>query len=264
MYASPRFTEASLLAIYENQAFTDLTEFEGWSYEKWRAGGGRSYHVAVEQVALLRQYLPEGSRVLDVGCGTGSFVREARAEGFLAEGVEPSRMLADIAARVVGVPVAQCQIEQFRSPYPFDAIVIWDVLEHLYEPVRVVGRAAEMLKPGGVFIAQVPHHRGLGNRIKSGLTRLGLRSGDFKHFGFPWHVYAFDRRSLTTLLAQADLRPFRFESWPHQMKDGRQGLVAAGIIRAARRWCLSDYITCVARKAAGVSPRLNQGGAGGL
>ena len=41
-YASPRFDEPSLLKIYENEAFADLSVYDGWSYEKWRQKGGRS------------------------------------------------------------------------------------------------------------------------------------------------------------------------------------------------------------------------------
>jgi 2-polyprenyl-3-methyl-5-hydroxy-6-metoxy-1,4-benzoquinol methylase len=248
MYSSPRYTEESLLAICENEGFSDLNIYRDWTYERWRQQGSRSYHTEKAKVATLKEYVPEGSRVLDVGCASGLFVLEARRQGFLAEGVEPSKMLSDIARNVVGVPVTHSEVEQFPPPYRFDAVVIWDVLEHLYDPVRVARCASDLLKAGGILMAQTPHYLGLSHRLKTLFCRLGLRRNHFKHFGFPHHVYSFDRRSLTALLVQAGLKPLRFESWPRQMKDGQNDLLSSVIISANRRWCLSDYLMCIARR----------------
>lgn len=248
MYSSPRFTEKSLLAICENEGFSDLKVYQDWTYEKWREQGSRSYHTEKAKVETLKKYVPEGGRVLDVGCASGLFVLEARRQGFLAEGIEPGKMLSDIARNVVGIPVTCTEVEQFFPPYRFDAVMIWDVLEHLYDPVRVTRRAADLLRPGGILIAQTPHYLGLSHRLKTRFCQLGLRRNHFKHFGFPHHVYSFDRRSLTALLAQAGLKPLQFESWPRQMKDGQNDLLSSFIISATRRWCLSDYLMCIARK----------------
>jgi SAM-dependent methyltransferase len=249
MYCSPRFTEASLLALYENEAITDLSIYQNWAYEKWCSLSPRSFHTERHKVEILRQYLTDGSSILDVGCSTGHFVLQARRRGFAAEGLEPSRQFCAIANTILKVPVTLGQIEQYQPGYCFDGMVLWDVLEHLYEPARVVQHAARLLKSGGILLAQVPNYLGFSNRFKSRLCRWGLKHNHFKHFGFPWHVCSFDRRSLTELLTNSGLIPFRFESWPRQMKDGQGGSLANAIIDASRRLCLFDYIMCVARKA---------------
>lgn len=248
MYTSPRYTEESLLAISENEGFSDLKVYRDWTYEKWCLQGSRSYHTEKAKVATLKEYVLEGGRVLDVGCGSGLFVLESRRQGFLAEGVEPSKRLSDVARNVLGVPVTRSEVERFSPPYRFDAVVIWDVLEHLYAPVRVARRTSDLLKTGGILMAQIPHYLGLSHRLKTRLCQLGLRRNHFKHFGFPHHIYSFDRRSLTALLVQVGLKPLRFESWPRQMKDGQNDLLSSVIISTYRRWCLSDYIMCIARK----------------
>ena len=86
MYVSPRFIEASMMAIYENEAFADLSMYDRWSYDEWKRSGKRSYNIEEKKVSLIKRYLPDGSRILDVGCGTGLFVLKANKEGFLCEG----------------------------------------------------------------------------------------------------------------------------------------------------------------------------------
>jgi SAM-dependent methyltransferase len=248
IFASPRFTEESMLKIYENEAFADLSMYDKWSYEEWRQSKSRSYNIEQQKILLVKRYLPEKSRLLDVGCGTGLFVLAANQSGFLCEGIEPSVRLSEIGNNVLKVPVSTVQIEDYNPTYKFNGIVIWDVLEHLYDPVRVVRRCRELLEPDGFLFLQVPNHKGISNSYKTQLYRLGLKKDNFKHFGFPWHVYSFDRKSLSVLNNLAGFKPVLFESWSHLLKDGKTGSLSQIIINLAKQSCLSDYIVCLAQK----------------
>ncbi len=248
LFASPRFTETSMLAIYENEGFADLTPFRDWSYDRWRKQADRTYVTTIEKVALVKRFMPPGSRVLDVGCAMGLFVLEAGMSGFRAEGIEPSAMLSEVALNELKVKVENCLIEDFNPACRFDGIVLWDVLEHLYDPIRVLRRCGDLLCDGGHLFLQVPHSRGLSNMLKTFLCRAGLKKSGFKHFGFPWHVYSFDRKSLSVMLGKAGFQAVSFEAWSHLKKEGRRGLPAKVAINIIRKFCLSDYIVCVARK----------------
>lgn len=249
MYASPRFTEASLLKIYETEAFQpNLDSFQSWTWEDWSAKRSREYQVSRLKVDLLNRHLEPGSRVLDVGCGVGLTVAVAVREGYRCEGVEPSAMLSGVARERLKVPVTTGQIETFRPPHAFRGIIVWDVLEHVFDPARLLRRCAELLEPGGLLFAQVPHHRGLSNSLKTALCRLGLRGDEFKHFGFPWHIYSFDRKSLRAATSAAGLKAEGFEAWSSELKDGRRGPLARWWSDFNRGRCWSDYIVCVARK----------------
>ncbi len=79
MYASPRFSEASLLQIYENEAFVDQSFYEDWSYERWkRENKDRTYISQKLQIELIRRFLSKEDRILDAGSGTGLFVWKPR------------------------------------------------------------------------------------------------------------------------------------------------------------------------------------------
>jgi SAM-dependent methyltransferase len=251
MYASPRFTEDSLLSIYDNEAFADLSTYESWSYERWKKENwNRSYTTQQLKSELVARFLSSGDRILDVGCGTGLFCLEGEKRGFRIEGIDPSRMLTEIGQRVLRVSVRQGLLGDFDPGYRYRGIVVWDVLEHVYSPAELVKRCRLLMEDGGYLFVQVPNYEGLSNRWKTLLCRTGLKKTDFKHFGFPWHLYAFNRNSLGALLRKGGFRPFMFESWSHLLKDGTGGFLSKIIIETSKRFCLSDYITCVACKEA--------------
>jgi SAM-dependent methyltransferase len=135
------------------------------------------------------------------------------------------------------------------APESFDALVIWDVIEHLYNPMEVMEHCAAALKTGGYFFAQVPNHRGISARLKTIASRAGLTGGAFNHFGFPWHLYHFSPRSLDLLMPRAGLQTVEIASFSHRSKLGQS---RGPITRFVERSALSDYLYVVARKGSSV------------
>jgi len=247
-FASPRFTEAAMLKIYGDEHFThDYKEFRSWTYEEWVEKGDRSYIVSKKKIELIQEYLPERSRILDVGCSIGLTVLLANKQGFEAEGVELSKELFRIATEIIGTKVSNQELKGFKNEKLYQGIVIWDVLEHLYDPVDVLRDCVSRMEPGGYLFAQIPNHRGIGNRTKQFLCQLGLRS-TFKHFGFPWHVYSFDKKSLIAMLEKVGLRAIRFESWPSALMDNKSDPLSKLSIYLAKKFTKTDYIMVVAQK----------------
>ena len=106
-------------------------------------------------------------------------------------------------------------LEDFNPGYRYEAMVIWDVLEHVYNPIGLIERCGRLMNNGGYLFIQVPNFKGISNRYKSFLCRSGLKKSGFKHFGFPWHIYSFSRESLVNILSAEDFEPLFFESWSH-------------------------------------------------
>ena len=249
MYASPRFSEASLLKIYENEAFVDRSFYEDWSYERWKKENrDRTYVSQRLKIELIGRFLSKEDRILDAGCGTGLFCLEATRQGLDVEGIDPSRMLVEFGRELFQIPLHQGQLEDFDPAYKYRGIVLWAVLEHVYNLKELVIRCGYLLEKGGYLFIDVPNHEGPSNRFKTFLCRNGLKKDDFKHFGFPWHIYSFNRKSLSSLMRACGFEPVLFEYWSHLMKDGATGLFAKAAITLAKKFRLSDYITFVARK----------------
>ena len=113
----------------------------------------------VRRLELLRRFVPRGAAVLDAGCATGDFVVAAKGEyemygsDLSAFAIEQARAKSpELAGRLWAG-----KLEDFggRVP-PLDAICLWDVIEHVWDPVDVVRRLMGHLKPGGYLLLSTP------------------------------------------------------------------------------------------------------------
>ena len=108
---------------------------------------------------MLAELVPIGSRVLDVGCGTGSVSRIiADTRDAQIFGIEPDSCRA-AAARARGLEVHEGRFMPavLQLLEPFDVVVFADVLEHVADPSSFLQLAQRALLPGGRVIASVPN-----------------------------------------------------------------------------------------------------------
>jgi 2-polyprenyl-3-methyl-5-hydroxy-6-metoxy-1,4-benzoquinol methylase len=113
----------------------------------------------LRRLELLRRYVPKGAKVLDAGCATGDFVVAAKGEyemwgsDLSAFAIEQARAKSpELAERLWAG-----KLEDFggRVP-PMDAICLWDVIEHVWDPVDVARRLLGHLKAGGYLLLSTP------------------------------------------------------------------------------------------------------------
>jgi 2-polyprenyl-3-methyl-5-hydroxy-6-metoxy-1,4-benzoquinol methylase len=103
-----------------------------------------------ESLRVVGRHAPSG-RLLDVGCHVGTFLELAEQAGYDVAGVEPSRWAADHANRRLRGTVFCGAVEDAPIPADtFDAVTIWDVIEHLPDPASDLRAIWAALRPGGV------------------------------------------------------------------------------------------------------------------
>ncbi len=108
-----------------------------------------------------------GKSILDVGCGKGDFVDAAIDEGYNAEGIELSPLAVNIA-QGFGLPVSN--MDFFSSDIKDsskDIVTMFEVIEHLSNPVHFLDRAAQVVKPGGLIYLTTPNFNSLDRRVLS-------------------------------------------------------------------------------------------------
>jgi SAM-dependent methyltransferase len=169
----------------------------------------------------LIEFVPDtGSRVLEIGCGTGNTGAALKKLGRAAEvvGIEcepaPAQRAAEQLDRVVTTDIED---EALALPQEyFDCIIAGDVLEHLQNPWAAVDRLRPCLKPGGRFIASVPnirYWRVLKDLVFAGRWEYGP-SGILDRT----HLRFFTRRTLASLFDPAHFAVERivprFAFWP--------------------------------------------------
>ena len=256
VFCSPRFSQESLEACYQSPtAHTDVRTFENFDRALWESSRRRSYLVSRLKMNLINRYLSPGARVLDVGCHMGLFVLLCQEAGYDARGMDVSAPAIETGIRSVGAQNLRVAMIESADvePESIDGLVIWDVLEHLYNLMEVMQACADAIKPGGYFFAQIPNHRGLSARLKTIAARIGLTGGKFNHFGFPWHLYHFSPRSLDLLMQRVGLKTVEIASVSHRSKLGQ---MRGPFTRFVERMALSDYLYVVARKETPACRRL--------
>lgn len=102
-----------------------------------------------------------GSRILDVGCGNGSFVDAAIERGYEAKGIDLSSS-AVVLAQSLCLPVERLDFLSNEIKHStYDAVTMFEVIEHLPKPLSFFHKASEVLSPGGLMYLTTPNFNAL-------------------------------------------------------------------------------------------------------
>lgn len=123
------------------------------------------------RLTVLREHQPSG-RLLEIGFGQGGFLRLAEAF-FDVEGMDVSSDAVNAIRPYFGSRVSVVNVEQ--RPLPrcrYDAIAVFNILEHLRRPHKVIDKLSAALNPGGVLIGSVPNNQSLVGSVATLLTNF--------------------------------------------------------------------------------------------
>ncbi|MBA2476754.1 MAG: class I SAM-dependent methyltransferase [Actinobacteria bacterium] len=152
----------------------------------------------------LEPYRPSGGgRLLDVGTHMGFFARAAVERGWELVGVEQSPVLAEIA-RSRGLDVRSGYFGEVDVGGGFDAVTFLDVLEHVQDPVALLGLARAALRPGGVVLVKVPHVAWNTLKHRTAKRLLGERMDSYDARE---HLLQFTDATLRDTFRRAELEP---------------------------------------------------------
>lgn len=185
-------------------------------------------------IAALKDNLPEGAEVLDVGCGNGVISRSLGAEGFRVRGVDVSSRTIEKAKSLNKYPNVRFEVvsaEQLVADgHRYHAVICSEVLEHLHDPGKLLQVLHQSLHDEGILIVTVPNGKGPRERFVTKPV-ISLQ----KNNGFAWkavkkmkelfgykgttaqsdaedltHIQFFTRPSLEALARTNDFRITRF------------------------------------------------------
>lgn len=142
-------------------------------------------HQTVLAAFLAR--VPVGRRVLDLGAGTGAWVKLLHEHGYVAHAVErdPSAF---------GVPEVKCLAADLNAPFArliaesFDAITSIEVVEHLENPRAFLRECSQLLRPGGLLFLTTPNFENVPARLRFLATGELRMFGDDPRFNDPTHI----------------------------------------------------------------------------
>src|SRR5271157_831316 len=152
-------------------------------------------YCAKRRIALVTKMagLGQGRRLLDVGCGEGTFLRAARASGWKAVGTE----LNPDSARQLGFDVFS-SLEECADLGPFSCVTLWHTLEHMADPRAAIANIRRLVADDGVVFIAVPDFEGFQSKTFG---------ESWLHLDVPRHLYHFTATSIDRMLNQPEFIP---------------------------------------------------------
>jgi 2-polyprenyl-3-methyl-5-hydroxy-6-metoxy-1,4-benzoquinol methylase len=204
--------------------------------------------------ALERFHRP--GTLLDIGCGTGLFLAVARRRGWTPFGIDDCAEATEHARERFGLEVRTGDFAEFATDgRRFDAITMWDIIEHAREPVGLLAAVRRCMAPAGVVGLSTPNQRSILDVVAGALYRAtaGRVTAPLEKFYVDQHFVYFTSVTLGHTLARAGLDMVHVE---RELTDLRRlsltppaRLVVRSLFQVARWTALENRLFAVARAA---------------
>lgn len=158
------------------------------------------YDRVLDQV---RQHASPLHSVLDVGCGVGNFLAHAEATGLRTVGCDVDAKAVQVARERGLTACVADELDELVPDESVDAASMWDVVEHLYDPLSVLRQVVAKVRPGGALMFETPDAAFPIRPVLLGLHQL---TGGWVHLAAPmyyWeHKIYFTEAGLRRLLCR--------------------------------------------------------------
>jgi len=203
----PQPSESDLPKYYQSEDYISHTDAKRNWFEK--------VYQYVKSIALKRKlklinsFNSEERLLLDIGCGTGDFLKIARNNNWEVKGVEPNSDARTIANKKTDNSVFDIdQLLKFEK-HSFDVITLWHVLEHLPKLENYLAVIETLLKPNGRIIIAVPNYKSFDALYYKNFWAA---------FDVPRHLWHFSQQSISKLVLKhkmelANTKPMLFDAY---------------------------------------------------
>ncbi len=159
-----------------------------------------------KKVQLLHSFQTAEKKVLDIGCGTGDFLKACQQQDWTTFGVEPNEG-ARKTAKNKGLTIAESLRE--LNGQTFDVITLWHVLEHVPNLTEQIVTLQKMLHPNGTLVVAVPNFKSYD---------ASYYQSYWAAYDAPRHLWHFSRTSIQLLFANAAMElvqtlPMKFDAY---------------------------------------------------
>ncbi len=194
IYTNPRLKQRFLKHLYSEEYFkNNNSHVIGYAdYVKDETNITKTFS---KRLLEIERHVTKG-RILDVGSATGFFLNSARKNGWSVEGVEVSNFAANFAREKFDLQIYQGDITTLDLPKnSYDVITMWDVIEHVTNPIAVLKRLRMSLTDNGILVMTTPD----AGSIPARLTKhkwVGYKLSDE-------HLTYFSKKTIENLFERA-------------------------------------------------------------
>lgn len=164
--------------------------------------------------------LPEKANCLEIGCNLGVFIESVQSESsFIFYGIEFNTDAVNFVKKRDKFKISDQAIE--NEPFPdveFDCIVMFDLLEHIPDPIEFISILKKRLTPNGVIIVAVPNADSAPSKLLRFFKRLKGKEL-FPTIDPPFHLYGYSLKNLEILFAKAGFQKLFHECYAMEYFD---------------------------------------------
>jgi SAM-dependent methyltransferase len=191
---NPQPSDDQLAAIYGSNYFIGSSENDrlGAQFDLVKRATASLQLDEIAAYLTTRGQAAAGLSLLEIGCGHGNMLLEARNRGYAVRGLEYSADAAQVANRKLGADLVRVgALDENTFPEQcFDVCILADVIEHVRDPASFLENVRHVLKPGGVIFIATPSTESWSARL------LGRHWMEHK----PEHLFYFNRNTISRLL----------------------------------------------------------------
>lgn len=199
-------------------------------------------HMLKKKYSIVRSY-SQGSKLLDVGCGSGEFLNYCKRKGVSSYGVELNEKPRKFARESFGIDIRERLADFSETEYKFDCITLWHVLEHIHNLKETMIMLKARLKPDGILIIALPN----------------FSSWDAVHYKTFWaaydlprHLYHFNEISFRKFAVSERLNVLKIK--PQKLDSFYISLISEKYLHGRTNFLKAIakglYSNCTARKSA--------------
>jgi len=166
------------------------------------------------RLSAIENLYPSKGKLLDVGCGVGHFLKTAKGRGWSVYGLDISKAASEVAREAYSINVRIGTLENTSYDRAgFDVITLWDVIEHIRNPVENIQEANRLCKMGGVIAMKTPDENSLFKWAARTVYRLlGIRGSYLlKYVYYTPHYFSYTRKTMDLLLEKGGFEAVRYE-----------------------------------------------------
>ena len=192
-------------AIYSTQdleRFYQEDYFQGREYIDYLGDKASQQKTLAYALRTVQRHVLPGGRILEIGCAYGFFLELIAAIYPNSVGIDVSSVAVSHARRQ-GLDARQGDLLEMELSERFDAVCLWDTIEHLAKPVEVLERASHALRPGGYLFLTTGDFGSLVARLQ------GLR---WRQIHPPTHLFYFTRPALQAMCGRIGFVALEFKT----------------------------------------------------
>ena len=191
VFVDAKITEKGLGELYKKTYFK-----RGEKYQKKQSGGNMVLDTQtpnyINRIKLLQRFKDKG-KLLDVGCAEGFFLKTAE-KIYDVEGIEISKYASVYAKKNLKLNVKEATLQDFKTNTRYDIITLWDVIEHLHNPIQQLRIINGLLKKEGVLVISTGDISSLSAKISGRKWHLMTP---------PQHLQFFSKKSLINAIERS-------------------------------------------------------------